>query len=60
MNEIYEDDYIDFVTEEQESTLLCPSCQWFDGNARCLKDESFNFDGGVNGVTVCTGYEKIN
>ena len=61
MNEIFEDDYIDFTTESQESIFICPTCRWFDGINWCLKSPDHNLDDeGVTTVTMCIDYEKIN
>lgn len=61
MNEIFEDDYIDFTDEDQERYFICPSCQWFNGINWCLKDDDHNLNGeGVTTVTMCIDYEKIN
>jgi hypothetical protein len=57
MNEIFEDDYIDFTEEIQESIFICPTCQWFNGINWCLKDPAHNLDGeGVSTVTMCIDY----
>jgi len=66
MIEIFEDDYIDFTTESQESIFICPTCSCFNGINWCLKDNDHNLNGeGVltkdgYSVTMCIDYEKIN
>lgn len=60
MNEVFEDDYIDFTTEVQETVFICPSCQWFNGINRCLHSNDHNLDDGVTGIIMCIDYEKIN
>ena len=61
MNEIFEDDYIDFTEEVQESIWICPTCLWFNGDNWCLRDEDHNLNGeGVSTVTMCIDYEKID
>ena len=48
------------LPKTKKETWICRECCWHDGNAICLKDDKFNFDGdGIVGVTGCSGFIAI-